>query len=136
MIQNRLTFDHIGIIVPDLSIGEKEICNILPIVNRSKEYIDELIIVKIRFLTDRSGIKYELIAPLNDNSPLSSVLKTKKDVINHVAYKTDTFDEALVYFNKLGCFQLGQPTPAIAFNYKKVVFFITKLGAIIEIIEN
>lgn len=135
MIQDNLAFDHIGIVVSDLSIGEKELCKIFPIVDRSQEFTDEMIVVKIRFMIDSSGIRYELIAPLNDKSPLNSVLKTKKDVINHVAYKTDTFEEALVYYNKIGCLQLGQPVPAIAFNNKKVVFFVTKLGAIIEIIE-
>ena len=86
-------------------------------------------------MIDKSNIRYELIAPLNEKSPLYSVLKTKKDVINHVAYKTDSFQESIGHYKNNGCFQLGSPVPAVAFNNKNVVFFLTKLGAIVELVE-
>ena len=135
MIQDDLAFDHIGMVVADLASGEEILRSLIPIKERSIEYLDELINVRIRFLIDSSNITYELISPLNTNSPLNSVLKSKKDVINHVAYRTKLFDEAIAYYSEFGCFQLGAPTPAVAFNNNRVVFFLTKLGAIIELIE-
>ena len=135
MIPDNIIFDHIGVVVADLMDGEEMLRILFPIVSRSTEYIDQLINVRIRFLKDSSNIRYELISPLNEKSPLNSVLKTKKDVINHVAYRTERFNKVVDYYNKIGCFQLGNPTPAVAFNNNRVVFFLTQLGAIIELIE-
>ena len=134
MVEN-LTFDHIGVVVSDLAAGEEYLRSIFPIKDCSPVYNDEIINVSIKFLIDKSNIRYELIAPLNEKSPLHSVLKTKKDVINHVAYKTCGFQESIEYYKNNGCFQLGDPVPAVAFDNKKVVFFLTKIGAIVELVE-
>ena len=130
-----LNFDHIGVVVSDLKTGDEVLCTLFPIVGASEIYIDPLINVKVVFLTDSAGIRYELISPLNDKSPLNSVLKTRKDVINHVAYTTTRFDEAIEYYKSAGCLALGEPTPAVAFDNNRVIFFITSIGAIIEIVE-
>ncbi|MCK4709515.1 MAG: VOC family protein [Gammaproteobacteria bacterium] len=131
-----LTFDHIGVVVSDLVSGEEYLRSIFPIKDCSTVYNDEIINVSIKFLIDKSGVRYELIAPLNEKSPLYSVLKTKKDVINHVAYKTGNFEGSIAHYKNAGCFQLGEPVPAIAFNNKKVVFFLTGIGAIVELVED
>jgi len=132
---DSLVFDHIGVVVSDLATGEDNLRALFPIVDCSSVYHDELINVSIKFLIDKSGIRYELIAPLNKKSPLYSVLKSKKDVINHVAYKTSCFEQTIEHYKKNGCFQLGKPVSAIAFDGKRVVFFLTRIGAIVELVE-
>jgi len=129
-----MDFDHIGIVVEDLDNGKELISELFPIASFSDEIIDNNINVKIIFATDTSNIRYELIAPLNENSPVSGALKARKNIINHVAYRTQDFDNTVSTYNKHSL-QLGPPCPAVAFDNKRVVFFMTRLGAIVELIE-
>lgn len=130
-----MKFDHIGIVVEDLENGQRQIGQILPIASFSEEITDPNINVKIVFATDTSSIRYELIAPLNEKSPLGAALKSRKNIINHVAYKTPRFAEAVASYQKLGLL-LGAPCPAVAFGGKQVAFFMMPLGIIVELIED
>lgn len=129
-----MDFDHIGIIVEDLEKGKEIISELFPIASFTDEIIDPNINVKIIFAIDTSNIRYELVAPLNEGSPVSGALKARKNIINHVAYRTQNFDNAVAAYSQHSM-QLGAACPAVAFDNKRVVFFMTQLGAIVELIE-
>ncbi len=131
-----LVFDHIGIVVSDIQKGEAFYTSILPIEKISDLITDKLLGVQIKFLTDSSGVCYELIAPYGEGSPVSSALKSKKNIINHVAYKSSNFEESMKDFNDKGCMLLAPPQHAVAFNNKRVCFFLTILHSVIELIES
>lgn len=129
-----MKFDHIGIVVDDLAEGRKLIGEMFPIASFTPEIEDPEINVRITFATDSSGIRYELIAPLNDKSPLTAVLKSRKNILHHVAYSTPRFDEMTGVYSKLGL-QLGTPVGAVAFQGRRVVFFMMPIGFIVELVE-
>lgn len=131
-----MRFDHIGIFVDDLKRGEAALSAYFPICRGSPIFEDPLIKVKVQFLYDTSGICYELVAPFGDGNPVDMVLRTRKNVLNHVAYRASDFAGAAARLARDGAHMLGMPCPAVAFAGRRVVFFFTPLGFIIELIED
>jgi methylmalonyl-CoA/ethylmalonyl-CoA epimerase len=130
-----MRFDHIGIFVPDLSQGHELLSALLPIVRQSEIFRDPLLEVAVQFLYDPSGICYELVAPFGPNNPVDAVLKTGKNVLNHVAYRVDDLDDKLTELRAAGCLPIGEPRPAVAFGGRRVTFLFNPLNFIIELVE-
>ena len=128
-------FHHIGIFVKDLEFGMIEISKFLKITSVSEQINDANIGVKIIFVKDFSNINYELVAPLGDKSPVMGALNRGKDYLNHIAYKTTDFDEDIKRLRSEGLIPLGPAKKAKAFDGAKVIFFLSSLGFIIELVE-
>jgi methylmalonyl-CoA/ethylmalonyl-CoA epimerase len=130
-----MKFDHIGIFCKNLEFGRKKLTEIFPILNLSKEFHDPLLKVSVQFLYDTNNFCYELVAPNGQENPVDSILKNKKNILNHIAYKVYDFDLIIEKYRNLGCIPLTLPQPAIAFNGARVVFFLTPVDIIVELIE-
>jgi methylmalonyl-CoA/ethylmalonyl-CoA epimerase len=130
-----MKFHHIGIFVRSLHIGRDYLSELLLISNIGEEFIDEKMGIYVQFLTDNCGITYEIIAPYGEINPVQNLLTKKKNILNHVAYQVENLDDAIIKYRSKGCIPLGIPSSAVAFHGKKVVFFLTKIGIIIELIE-
>ena len=131
-----MIFDHIGIIVSELELGKKFISNVLPISRFSSPIKDINLGVSVQFCFDSSNICYELVAPYGNDSPISLSLLSNKNIINHVAYKVDDFETACEKLRNQECMPLGEPKPAKAFNGNLVIFYLTPLRFILEIIQD
>ena len=131
-----MLFDHIGLFVADIAEGDARLSALLPIVERSPIHDDPVIQVRVQFLTDSSGIVYELVAPFGEKNPVATVLRTRKNVLNHVAYRVADLDAALERQLAEGGFAIGDPKPAVAFGGRRVVFIYTAMDFIIELIED
>ena len=130
-----MKFDHIGVFVQDIAAGDAALSAMIPIARRSGIFTDPVIKVQVQFLYDTSGICYELVAPAGAGNPVDGVLKTRRNVLNHVAYRTADLDATLADLRAQGAFPLNEPTPAVAFGGKRVVFLMTALNFIIELVE-
>lgn len=130
-----MKFDHIGIFVKDLEQGCKHMESIFPISSMSKIYEDSNLKVQIQFLYDQDGICYELVAPFGEGNPVESVLSKNINILNHVAYNSINFEKSIEHLRSIGCMPLGPPKQALAFNNARVIFFLTPLRMILEIIE-
>jgi methylmalonyl-CoA/ethylmalonyl-CoA epimerase len=91
--------------------------------------------VKVLFGQDATGVRYELVAPIDDQSIISNYLNTKDNMLHHLAYTVDKFDEKYFELRNLRLMPLSAPMPATAFGGRKVAFFLTPLKTILEIIE-
>ncbi len=131
-----MRFHHIGLFVDSLERGVDEMSKIYEIEHIGACIEDDLIGVKVIFLTDSSGIVYELVAPFGDASPVTGVLARDHGFLNHLAYTTDQFDHELIRLREQKMMPLGPAKKAKAFNGRRVAFFLTKLKYIIEIIED
>jgi|MDTC01.3.fsa_nt_gb methylmalonyl-CoA/ethylmalonyl-CoA epimerase len=131
-----MKFHHIGILVSNLSYGLKIYKKIYKNLKHSKTIIDKKIGVKLKFIHEEDKILYELIAPYGKSSPITKLIKNKTSILNHVAYKEKKFDEKIKYFKKNNFLQISEPLGAKAFKGKRVVFFMTPLHHIIELIED
>ena len=130
-----MKFNHIGIIVKDLNLGLDFFKSFLEINDITETIVDEVLGVNIKFFKDSSGLQYELISPLNSKSPITQALEQNKNILNHVAYTSKNFDLDMKNIRKNKSIILGAPKKAKAFKNARVVFFLTTLGMIIELIE-
>lgn len=129
------SFHHIGIFVSDLDHGKSHMSNLLGTQDVSKEILDENMGVQIVFLKDQQETLYELVAPYGGNSPVHGVFARGKNILNHVAYVSDEFNKEIFRLRDKGCVPIGAPQAAKAFEGAKVIFFLTPLGFIFELIE-
>ena len=130
-----MKFHHIGIFLSNINSGETFFKKILKIKRKSKIFLDRKLGVKVRFLYDDSGICYEIVAPYGKNNPVNKVLKKKGNILNHVAYETKNLERTINYLRKINCAPITKLQSAKAFNYRKIIFFLTPLNFIIEIIQ-
>ncbi len=130
-----MKFDHIGIFVKNLKFGSKFITKLFHIKRKTKVIHDPLLKVSVQFFYDKNKICYELIAPNGKNNPVDSLLKQNKNLLNHVAYKTKNFQTEISKLRELGCIPLDKPKPSKAFKNSNVIFFLSPLNIIIELIE-
>ena len=132
---NNLMLHHIGLLVPNLDIGENYLSQFFCWSKKSEKYDDFGIGVSIQFFYDKNDVCVELVAPLTEINPVSQSLSRGTNILNHLAFVSPCFDESVLYLRQYGFVALGQPKDAVAFSGKKVIFFLTPLKMIIEIIE-
>jgi methylmalonyl-CoA/ethylmalonyl-CoA epimerase len=127
-----MEFEHLGVFVKTLEQGHDMLQAILPIATIS----DPLLRVAVQFLSDTSGIRYELVASNGPGNPVDAVISERRNTLNHVAYRTKDFDAQVGRLREARCMPLGEPRPAAAFGGVRVLFFLTPLSMIVELIES
>ena len=130
-----MQFDHIGLVVPDLASGEAYCREVLGLTRFSVAVEDPLQKVWVQFVHDEGGLCYELVAPATEDSPVTQVLKTRRNVINHLAYRVACLAESAARLRDQRHLPLGPSQPAFAFGGAHVQFFLSPLGHIVELIE-
>ncbi len=131
-----MIFDHIGIFVKDIDHGSDELKSYFNIIYESESFRDAKLKVIVKFLYDESNICYEVVAPLGEDNPVEMVLSSGKNILNHLAYKSDNLEKDIERLREKGAIPITKPEPAIAFNGARVIFLLTPLRFIIELIEN
>lgn len=107
----------------------------LPIATTDSPVDDPLLKVRVQFCTDTSGIRYELVAPHGEGSPVTGALARGTNILNHVAYEVDDLNAAAGRLREQGAMPLGPALPAIAFGGRRVMFFLTQLRFVVELVE-
>jgi methylmalonyl-CoA/ethylmalonyl-CoA epimerase len=130
-----MRFDHIGIVAPSLDAGRAELQGIFEIRRWTETYTDRVNQTYAQFGMDSSGICYELIAPLGDDSPIAKALKTGKNILNHVAYLVPDLAKAHERMRAVGAFPTSEPNAAVVYGGNRIQFFITPMRFVIELIE-
>jgi methylmalonyl-CoA/ethylmalonyl-CoA epimerase len=132
---HEMTFHHLGVFVSSLDVGIEYLERLFPIIKFGSVFHDAELKVSIQFIYMNDGTCIELVAPYGDGNPVDGVLKSKRNILNHLAFQVKNFDSTLNYYRQLGCLMLSEPKPALAFQGARVVFFLTKIGLIIELVE-
>ena len=130
-----LTFDHIGILAKDVDAAAMELGDAIDAVEATVRFDDPGLTVSVRFLRDRSGVVYELIAPLGEASVVSGALRKNANIINQLAYKTSSLSADAALLKVKGYMPLGPAKPALAFGGGHVQFMMSPMGFIVELIE-
>lgn len=131
-----MQFDHIGLVVPDLASGVAYCRDVLGLSRFSVAVEDPLQGVWVQFVHDEHGLCYELVAPAGEDSPVTQVIKTRRNVINHLAYRVHSLQEGATRLREQRHLPLGPSQPAVAFGGAHVQFFLSPLGHIVELIED
>ena len=130
-----LTFDHIGILAKDVDAATLELAGAINAVEATVRFDDPELTVSVRFLRDRSGVVYEMIAPLGESSVVSGALRKNANIINQLAYKTSSLSADAAFLKSKGYMPLGPMKPAVAFGGGHVQFMMSPMGFIVELIE-
>jgi methylmalonyl-CoA/ethylmalonyl-CoA epimerase len=130
-----LTFDHIGIVVADLTEASPQLAALLGPVKWTRRFDDGGLGVSVTFARDRAGVVYELIAPYGDRSPVIRTLKSRNNLLNQLAYRTANLEFAASHLRARECVPVTPPAPAVAFGGARVQFFLTPFEFLIELIE-
>jgi hypothetical protein len=128
-------FHHIGLFVKDINCGREKLSQIISISHVGSLIVDDELLVNVQFIVDSDGIRYELVSPNGVGNPVDGVLDSKKNILNHVAYTSNYFESDILNLRNKGCIPLAPPKNAKAFNGSQVIFFLTPLGFIYELIE-
>lgn len=131
----ELIFDHVGIVVTDLDAGVKALNGLLGQLLWTVHVDDPGLQVSVCFARDAAGLVYELIAPLGDASPIAGTLRSRRNLLNHIAYRTSDLEGSVAQLRTQRAMPVGPAAPAVAFGGASVQFFMTPLGFIIELIE-
>ena len=97
---------------------------------------DEIQNAKIAFLSKIEMPLIELIAPINENSPIVNTLKKNKGAATyHICYEVDDIDSAIIKLREQKYILLFKPVKAIALNNRKICYLYNKNVGLIEVLE-
>ena len=90
--------------------------------------------VRIQFLCLGDDM-VELVAPLTDDSPIRKVLRNGSGIPYHICYEVDSMEEAEVMLKSKRFLVFKKPLPAPAIGMRRVAWFYSKNGGILELVE-
>jgi methylmalonyl-CoA/ethylmalonyl-CoA epimerase len=131
-----LELDHLGLIVQDIAVGRSFLQKTLGITRWTPVVDDPGLHVSVQFGTaPGESLTYELIAPLGEGTPIANALRTGKHILNHLAYLTPDLEASAAHLREQGCYPAGEPQPAVAYEGRRVQFWMSPLRFVIELIE-
>ncbi|MBV8864729.1 MAG: VOC family protein [Acidobacteriaceae bacterium] len=91
--------------------------------------------VKVTFLAagDRCA-QIELVEPVGDDSPVAKFL-SRGGGQHHLCYEVDDIEHALSVFKSRKAFIVQRPCPAVAFEGRRIAWFVTREKLVIELLE-
>lgn len=128
-------FDHIGVVVKSIDKGRAHFSGALSVDEWTDPLVDPVNGVRLQFGRDRSGTVYELLSPIDTDSPVQGALAGRKNLLNHVAYRVPDLVGAAAHLREARCLPTADAKPAIAFGGAAIQFFVTPIDTIIELIE-
>ena len=131
-----MRFHHIGYAVS--SIDDYLAHFLLPLFEPehvSGKISDPIQNVSVCFVTLAGGTTIELVEPLGENSPISSIVGSSRGGLYHLCYEVDDLEGEISRFRKRKCLPLARPVPAVAFGGRRIVFLMTPQRDLIELVE-
>ncbi len=132
---SNLVFNHIGIFVKNIKKNEKYITSLFNISKKSRLVLDKKLGIKAKLYYDKDKICYELVEPYGKKNPVSGFLKKGSNILNHIAYSTNNLDKSMEQLRDKEFMQISIIKYSKLFK-SRIVFFLSPLNYIIEIIEN
>jgi methylmalonyl-CoA/ethylmalonyl-CoA epimerase len=131
---NRLlTFHHIGIACRDIDKTKTFYLSMgyvaAPVID------DPLQHVSVCFLDKEGAPRLELLAPLDDQSPVERTLKSVGVSPYHICYAVDNMEEAIASLRAQRFLLVSGPVPACAMADHRVAFLFHKNTGLIELVE-
>ncbi|MCW3108303.1 MAG: lactoylglutathione lyase [Segetibacter sp.] len=131
---NNLSFHHIGVATSDI---EKAIE-----VYKKLGYrlVDEIITdpiqhVRICFMYLEKHPLVELVAPIDETSPVHKILKKSNATPYHTCYEVDNIEESISAFKQIKFILISKPVPAIAFAGRSICFLFHQHIGLVELLE-
>lgn len=91
-------------------------------------------LIDICFL-QKDSYYVELVSPFDSKSIVSNLMRQYKNSPYHICYSVENIEQACDELKKEGFVIMQQPAPAPAINDKRVVFLMSHVLGIIELVE-
>ena len=128
-----LSFHHIGIACRDIS---KTAAFYLGMGYVAADVVDDpLQHVKVCFLDKEGAPRIELLAPLDDQSPVLRTLDNSGVAPYHICYQVSDIDAAIAELRRQRFLLVSGPVPACAIEDRRIAFLFQKHTGLIEIVE-
>lgn len=127
-----LKIHHIGYLVKKIEKAKK-VFEALGFLIEQDTVSDDIRKVDICFLV-KDGYRVELVSPYSEDSVVSGLLKKYKNTPYHICYKTDDPEAAYRELTANGFAAIDTPTPAPALDGRNVVFLISPVIGMVELI--
>lgn len=128
-----LKIDHIGYLVKKIDRAAVMFEG-LGFKCASQKTHDQIRHIDIVFM-EKDGYNIELVSPYDEESVVSGLAKNVKNSPYHICYLSDDFTNDLNKLCQNGFAMIGEPLEAPAFNGKKVVFLVSYIMGMIELLE-
>jgi methylmalonyl-CoA/ethylmalonyl-CoA epimerase len=128
---------HVGVAVPSLSAATESLATLFGYQVTSGPFDDPIQKVKVNFLSTSSSdtAEIELIEPLSEDSPVQSMLKKGSGGAYHLCFETSDIEAAIEHARENGCVIVSQPTPAVAFEGRRIAWIYTGARQLFELVE-
>jgi methylmalonyl-CoA/ethylmalonyl-CoA epimerase len=128
---------HVGVAVPSLGPTTETLSTLFGYRVVSGPFDDPIQKVSVNFLTtsDNDTAEIELIAPLSEDSPITSMLAKSGGGAYHLCFETSDIDQALVHAKNNGCMIVSPPVPAVAFGGRRIAWIYTRSRQLFELVE-
>ena len=128
---------HVGVAVPSLAPATETLSALFGYRVVSGPFDDPIQKVSVNFLTtsDNDAAEIELIAPLSEDSPITSMLAKSGGGAYHLCFETSDIDQALVHAKNNGCMIVSPPVPAVAFGGRRIAWIYTRSRQLFELVE-
>lgn len=123
---------HIGYLVKKIEKAKK-VFEALGFLIEQDTVSDDIRKADICFLV-KDGYRVELVSPYSEDSVVSGLLKKYKNTPYHICYETDDPEAAYRELTANGFAAIDTPTPAPALDGRNVVFLISPVIGMVELI--
>ena len=129
-----LKIDHIGYAVNDIEKAVKKFLFLgYRIYGKTIDDVERK--VKIQFLTDPAGTRVELVAPLDDKSPIDGWIKKNGNSPYHICYESENIENDTEALKANGFIMVQKISPAPAMGGRMVVFLYSTETGLLELVE-
>lgn len=101
----------------------------------SEVIFDPLQGVNLLFLKNENDHLIELVEPAQEENPVSKILAKSGNSLYHICYEIDNFEGKIEELKKQRFVQIIPPTPAIAFDGRRICFLYNPSLGLIELLE-
>lgn len=129
----RMVFHHIGVAVKDIEATAQ--MYVWGGYFYSKTIYDPIQNVNICWLTKYGSPTVELLAPVDDSSPVCKILEKNGVTPYHICYIVPSIEEAAKELRAQRYVMVSKPAEAVAFKGSRVAFFFNKNIGLIELVE-
>lgn len=128
---------HVGVAVPALGPATEALSTLFGYRVISGPFDDPIQKVSVNFLTQSKddAAEIELIAPLSEDSPITSMLAKGGGGAYHLCFETTDIEAAVAHAKNNGCVIVSPPVPAVAFNGRRIAWIYTRSRQLFELVE-
>lgn len=133
----RVRLHHVGFVLDSIQENAKPLALSLGATWDGHIIYDPIQKVRVSFLRGTSPFEamIELVEPVGVDSPVAALLK-RGGGLHHLCYEIEDLDAYLVFCKSMKMSVLRKPTPAVAFDGRRIAWVLGKKRLLIEYLES